>query len=168
MMNLFLNKAAFHFKRNELICSGVVLITCGLLCCFYQMLGLSTDGTHSLQRIHWWASDVILNFPKSLLMRKQTYLHPGWPEDEVGFIFWVNHSLKLSTLIPKCVWKQWINQWSHNTVMQKKYCIMMMQYWSYSICIVRVRQILWPHGCRILFSVKPAHNAKGWLKLNGF
>ncbi len=37
------------------------------------------DGTHSLQMIRWWASDVMLNFPKSVLMTKQTYLHLGWP-----------------------------------------------------------------------------------------
>ncbi len=32
-----------------------------------------SDGTHSLQRIHWWASDGMLNFPN--LMKKQTYQH---------------------------------------------------------------------------------------------
>ncbi len=32
----------------------------------------SCDGTHSLQRIYWWASDVMLNFSKSAPMKKQT------------------------------------------------------------------------------------------------
>ncbi len=35
---------------------------------------LDSDGTHSLQRIHWRASDVILDFSKSLPMNKQTHL----------------------------------------------------------------------------------------------
>ncbi len=34
--------------------TGVVWITCGLLWCFYQ-LDSHSDGTHSLQRIQWWA-----------------------------------------------------------------------------------------------------------------
>ncbi len=33
---------------------------------------LDLDGTHSLQRIHWWASDVMLHFSKSVLMNRQT------------------------------------------------------------------------------------------------
>ncbi len=36
---------------------------------------LSTDGTHSLQKIHWWASDVMLNSTKSVPIKKQTHLH---------------------------------------------------------------------------------------------
>ncbi len=36
-----------------------------------------SGGTHSLQRIHWWASDVMLNFSKSVLKKKQTHLHLG-------------------------------------------------------------------------------------------
>ncbi len=51
--------------------------------CFYS------DGTHSLQRIHWRASDVMLNFSKSVLMKKQTHLHLGWPEFSANFKFLV-------------------------------------------------------------------------------
>ncbi len=32
-----------------------------ILWCFYQCLGSHSDDTHSLQRIHWWASDVMLH-----------------------------------------------------------------------------------------------------------
>ncbi len=42
-----------------------VLISC---------LDSHSDGTHSLRRIHWWASDVMLHFSKSVLMKKQTHL----------------------------------------------------------------------------------------------
>ncbi len=43
-----------------------------------------SDGTHSLQRIHWRASDVMLHFSKSVLMKKQTHL---MAEAEKVFIF---------------------------------------------------------------------------------
>ncbi len=33
-----------------------------------------SDGTHSLQRIHWWARDTMLNFSKLFLIKKQTHL----------------------------------------------------------------------------------------------
>ncbi len=40
---------------------------------FMSCLDSHSDGTHSLQRIHWW-SDVMLDFSKSVLMKKQTDL----------------------------------------------------------------------------------------------
>ncbi len=50
-----------------------------------------SDGTHSLHMILWWASDVMLNFSKSVQMRKQTHLHLGWPDG--GYIFFSLKSL---------------------------------------------------------------------------
>ncbi len=47
-------------------------ITCDV---FISFLDSHSDGTPSLQRIYWWAKDVILNFPKSVLMKKQTHLY---------------------------------------------------------------------------------------------
>ncbi len=59
---------------------------CGLLVdycdVFISCLDSHSDGTHSLQKIHWWASDAMLHFSKSVLMKKQTDLHLGWPEGE--------------------------------------------------------------------------------------
>ncbi len=46
---------------------------------FIICLDSRSDGTHSLQRIHCWASDVMLHFSKPALMKKQTNLHFGWP-----------------------------------------------------------------------------------------
>ncbi len=43
---------------------------------FIGCLDSHSDGTHSLQMIHWWASNVMLNLPKSILMKKQTWM--GW------------------------------------------------------------------------------------------
>ncbi len=55
---------------------------------FNQLFGLPfchSDGTHSLQSIHWWANCVMLIFSKSVLMKKQAHLHLGWPEGETTF-----------------------------------------------------------------------------------
>ncbi len=41
-----------------------------------------SDGTHSLQRIQWWASDVMLHIAKSVSIMKQTHLHTGSSEGE--------------------------------------------------------------------------------------
>ncbi len=45
-----------------------VLISC---------LDSRSDGTHSLQSIHWRASDVRLHFSKSVYMKKQIYILHG-------------------------------------------------------------------------------------------
>ncbi len=45
---------------------------------FISCLDSHSDGTHSLQRIHLWASDVLTHFSKSVLMKKQTHLHFGF------------------------------------------------------------------------------------------
>ncbi len=50
---------------------------------FISCLDSHSNGTHSLQRVHWWASDVNLNFSKSVLMNKQAQF--GCPEGEYIF-----------------------------------------------------------------------------------
>ncbi len=52
---------------------------------FISCLDSHFDGTHTLQRIHWWASDIMLNFSKSVPIKKQTALHLGWSEGEYIF-----------------------------------------------------------------------------------
>ncbi len=44
---------------------------------FISCLDSHSDGTHSLQRINWWASDVMLHFSKSVLMKKKAASF-GW------------------------------------------------------------------------------------------
>ncbi len=62
---------------------------------FISCIDSHSDGTHSLQRIHWWASDGMLHLSKYILMKKQTHLHLGWPEVHFQQIhFSVNHSFK--------------------------------------------------------------------------
>ncbi len=55
--------------------------------CFYQMFELFI----LTSPIHWWASDAFLHFSKTVLMKKQTHLHIGWPGGEyisAHFHFW--------------------------------------------------------------------------------
>ncbi len=54
---------------------------------FISCLDSHSDGTHSLQRIHWWASNVMLNFSKSVLMKKQTGMAWGWTHFQWIFVF---------------------------------------------------------------------------------
>ncbi len=66
---------------------------------FISCLGSHSDGTHSLQRIHWWASDAMLNFSKSVQMKEQlTYIFDGLVVSTFSansIFFWVNDSFKL-------------------------------------------------------------------------
>ncbi len=52
---------------------------------FISCLDSHSDGTHSLQRIYWWASAVMLNFTQSGLLKTQAHLHLGWPAGEQNF-----------------------------------------------------------------------------------
>ncbi len=65
---------------------------------FISCLNYHSDGTHSLQRIHLWVNDVMLNFSKSVPLKKQTPPHLGWPEGELisaNLNFCVNYSFNL-------------------------------------------------------------------------
>ncbi len=82
MMDLFLQTRNFSFHKtlNEgLELCGLLVDNCDV---FISCLDSHSDGTHSLQRIHWWANYVMLNFSKSIMKNKQTNLHLGWPEGE--------------------------------------------------------------------------------------
>ncbi len=67
--------ATFLFSwRNKLIyiLDGlqVNLKQIGWIICYTSFLDSHSDGTHSLQRTHWWASDVMLHFSKPFFMKK--------------------------------------------------------------------------------------------------
>ncbi len=70
---------ACSFSRHKTLTVG--LEWCGLLWRFISCLDSHSDGTHSLH-IHWWACNVMLNFSKSVLMKKQIHLRHGWPDGE--------------------------------------------------------------------------------------
>ncbi len=77
MMILFIT----NLFTSQDIYLWVMWITCGWSWCFHQLFGLS----FWRPPIHCrgcWPSDAMINFSKSILMKKQTHLHPGWPEGE--------------------------------------------------------------------------------------
>ncbi len=63
---------------------------------FIRCLDSHSDGTHSLHRIHWGASNVMLQFSKSVLMKKQTHLHLGCAEGEYIFSTFSGRTISLS------------------------------------------------------------------------
>ncbi len=96
MMNLLYKH---RFSLHKMLTDG--LEWCGLLVdycdVFISCLDSHSDGTHSLQRIHWWASHVVLHFSKSVPMKKETHLYLGWPKGEYIFSkFWVNNPFNCS------------------------------------------------------------------------
>ncbi len=86
---------------------------------FISCLDSHSEGTHSLQRIYWWASDVMLHFSKSVATKKQTHLHLRWPEGEYSFI-----EMVLKTLHPRSERNVMHHNWyilspSHRTLMSQ-------------------------------------------------
>ncbi len=63
LLVLYYKQAAFHkMLINGLELHGLLVDYCDV---FISCLGSHSDGTHSLQRIYWWASDVMIHFSKS-------------------------------------------------------------------------------------------------------
>ncbi len=79
----------FRFSFQNTLIAGLSWITWGLLWCFYQLFRLSfwRHPFTAVNSMHYWESDIIHDFSKSLLMKKQTHLHVGWPEGEYIFQF---------------------------------------------------------------------------------
>ncbi len=101
------------FSLHKTFINGLEL--CGLLVdycdVFISCLGSHSDGTHSLQRIHCWASDVMLHFFQifSNLFQwrnKLLYILDGLRVStfSTNLIFWVNDSFKLCAVIDRCTW----------------------------------------------------------------
>ncbi len=84
MINL-LHYKTYSFLLHKTLLNGLDLceLLVGYCGVFITCLDSHSDGTHSLQRIHCWSSDVMQNFSKSVLMKKQT--HFGWPEGKCIF-----------------------------------------------------------------------------------
>ncbi len=61
-------------------------------CCdvFISCLDSHSDGTHSLQRIHWWASHVMLHFSKSDEEKNSSRMTWGWVHVQLILFFcWI-------------------------------------------------------------------------------
>ncbi len=70
------SKQTCSFSLHKVSVDG--LEWCGILVdycdVFISCLDSYSDGTHSMQRIHWWTSDAILHFSKSVQWRKNSYI----------------------------------------------------------------------------------------------
>ncbi len=84
MMDLFLTNMQIFTSQDINLLTGVVWIKYGLLWCFYKVFGLSFWRHPFTAENHWWASDTMLHFLKSVLMMKQTHLHLGWTDMDFG------------------------------------------------------------------------------------
>ncbi len=73
-----LNDGCVFLKTHSFLPHKTLIVGLDYWDVFISCLDLHSDGTHSLQKIHWWANDVMLNFLKSVPMRKQTHLHLGF------------------------------------------------------------------------------------------
>ncbi len=93
LMNLFCTNRFASQDWTGLEWCGLLVDYCDV---FIRCLDIHSDGTHSLQSIHWWTSDVMLNFSKSALMKKQTHLLDGLMVStfSANVNFWVNYSFK--------------------------------------------------------------------------
>ncbi len=63
---------------------------------FLSAVWTHSDGTHSLQRVHWCASAAMLNFSKSF-KKKHPYILDGLKVSTLSAntIFWMNYSFKV-------------------------------------------------------------------------
>ncbi len=67
---------------------------CGVdYCDVFITVWTHSDGTHSLQSIHWWASDVMLHFSKSDEEETNSSTSWGWAHFRY-LCFWLNYSFK--------------------------------------------------------------------------
>ncbi len=90
-MDLFLRNMQLLASQDINWWTGVVWITCDV---FISCLDSHSDGNHSLQRIHWWASDGMLHFSKSDEKNKVIYILDVLSTFSANFHFWLNYSFK--------------------------------------------------------------------------
>ncbi len=92
------------FSLHKMLTDG--LEWCGLLVdycdVFISCLDSHSDGTHSLQRIHWWASDGMLHSSKS---DEETNSSTSWMAWRLSTFsenthFWVNYSFNIRSICP--------------------------------------------------------------------
>ncbi len=123
----------------------MVWIFCGLYCdVFISCLDSHSDGTHSLQRIHWWVSDGMLHFSKSVPTKKQTR-RMAWEcvNCQQCFIFCVDYSFNFSgcqMLVDPLVSK-WCNTFLINAYI-KVHLRKNVSLWVYCLCVC-----VWVRAC---------------------
>ncbi len=79
----------YTFSLHKTLIDGLDLWIIVMFFFFISCLGSYSDGTHSLQRIHWWASDVMQNFLNSAISQKYiTYFRKKKCKKSVNMIFY--------------------------------------------------------------------------------
>ncbi len=103
-MDFFFTNTAFRFTGCWLMDWNCVDY-CDV---FTSCLDSYSDGTHSLQRIHWWASDVMLHFSKSD-EEKLIYILNGLRVSQLS-AHWLNWGYSFSEKDPyrECCFPDWI------------------------------------------------------------
>ncbi len=109
--------------------SGLLVDYCDV---FISCLDSHSDGTHSLQRIHWWESDVMLHFSKSDEETNSSTPWMAWG--------WVHFQQIKSVFTRKttsmCFWETLTNIWQIG-----KLGIMLMTLKESSCCILCVNNV---------------------------
>ncbi len=88
-------RANFHLLTDGLEWCELLVDYCDV---FISCLDSHSDGTHSLQRIHWWATDVMIHFSKSETNSSTSWMAWGWVNFQQNFIFGWTISLTLILL----------------------------------------------------------------------
>ncbi len=104
---------------------------CGLLVdycdVFISCLYSHSDGTHSLQRIHWWASDAMLHFSKSdeETNSSTSWMARGWrPFQQILICGWTTPLMSMTPPAVAC------NMWK---LLYRRGKII-SEYWQMSVC----------------------------------
>ncbi len=85
-----------RFWLHMMLTEGLVDYCDVLMSC----LDSHSDGTHSLQSIHWWASDAILDFSKSDEETNSSTSWTAWRRGhfQLFLYFWLNYSFKTDVI----------------------------------------------------------------------
>ncbi len=95
MLDLFLANTQLFSSQDMNWWTGVVWITVDFCEVFISCLDSHSDGTHSLQSIHWWASDGMIITPELFWWRNKLILDSlRMSTFSANFHFWVNYSYK--------------------------------------------------------------------------
>ncbi len=137
---------------------------------FLSCLGSHSDGTHSLQRIDWWASDAMLHFSKSVRMKKKNsstyWMAWGWVylKKILFFMKPSNNNVRVSLMtiktrivhkkIPICVMI-----YKHNRTMTYVKMLVDLDQWCWTYFIIYAGYI-WKHFTTAVTATQP--NIKGW------
>ncbi len=82
----FLQTSSFWLRKTFIAGLELLMDYCDV---FFSCLDPHSDGTHSLQRIHWWASDAMLHFSRfdEEINTSTSWIAWGWAHIQQIFTF---------------------------------------------------------------------------------